>query len=114
MRVAIVGSRRADIHVLKQILQVLPASTSEIVSGGADGVDALAARAAELRDIPLKTFLPNYETYGKRAPLVRNLEIVEYADEILAFWDGQSHGTRHIVGECIKRQKPVRIYPLQP
>lgn len=114
MRVAVVGSRQVNDEVLKQILLVLPVSTSEIISGGADGVDALAAQVAELLEIPLKTFLPDYETYGKRAPLIRNLKIVDYADEVLAFWDGRSHGTRHIVGECIKRQKPVRIYPLEP
>lgn len=114
MRVAIVGSRHASEEVLKYILQVLPPSASEIVSGGADGVDTLATKVAGLLDLPLKTFLPDYETYGKQAPLIRNLQIVDYADEVLAFWDGKSHGTRHIVGECIKHRKPVRIYPLQP
>ena len=114
LKVAVVGSRQADGQAVRQILRYLPANASEIVSGGAQGVDALAAQVAALLGLPMRIFPPDFDQYGKKAPLVRNTAIVRYADLVLAFWDGKSHGTRHIVGECIKHRKPVRIYPLQP
>lgn len=112
MRVGIVGSRKADERVKVDMLRLLPADVTEIVSGGAVGVDTYAAELAAALGIPVRTFWPDYEKYGKKAPLVRNLEIVEYADEVLAFWDGHSAGTRHTIAACIQKGKPVRIIPL--
>lgn len=112
MRVAIIGSRRVDCCVDRTILRYLPSDTTEVVSGGAEGVDTAAARVATELHIPLRVFLPDYETYGRRAPLMRNLQIIEYADSVLAFWDGTSRGTMHVITECIKRGRPVRIVPL--
>ncbi len=113
MKVAVVGSRRADEQAIRQILRVLPGNASEIVSGGAQGIDSLASEVAALLGLPMRTFLPDYDRYGKSAPLVRNTEIVRYADLVLAFWDGSSHGTQHIVAECIKQQTPVRLISLE-
>ena len=112
MRVAIIGSRQVGPDIDRIILRYLPADTTEIVSGGAEGVDAAAARVAHSLGIPLKEFLPDYAAHGKQAPLKRNLSIIDYAEEVLAFWDGESHGTRHVVIECIRSGKPVRLIPL--
>lgn len=112
MRVAIIGSRQVEEGIDQAVLRYLPANTTEVVSGGACGVDAAAARVAQALRIPLRQFLPDYEAYGRQAPLQRNLQIIDYAEEVLAFWDGESHGTRHVIIECIKRGKPVRIIPL--
>ena len=109
MKIAVIGSRHATEEVSLRILQELPANVSEIVSGGAAGVDHLAEQVAESLGIPLRLFLPDYERYGKQAPLVRNEQIVDYADQILAFWDGLSRGTGHTISLCIKKNKPVRI-----
>ena len=113
LKVAVVGSRQADGQAVRQILRYLPANASEIVSGGAAGVDHLAEQVAESLGIPLRLFLPDYERYGKQAPLVRNEQIVDYADQILAFWDGLSRGTGHTISLCIKKNKPVRIISIR-
>lgn len=113
LKVAVVGSRQADEQAIRLILRYLPGNASEIVSGGAQGIDSLASALAALLGLPMRTFLPDYERYGKKAPLIRNTEIVRYADLVLAFWDGSSHGTQHIVAECIKQQKPVRLVSLE-
>lgn len=110
MKVAVIGSR--DLYVA-DLSKYLPAETSEIVSGGARGIDSCAARYACDHGIRLKEFLPDYEQFGKRAPLLRNLEIIEYADLVLAFWDGASHGTRFVIENCKRTNTPVKIYRIK-
>ena len=114
MRVAVVGSRSCAEFSVSQLISFLPTGSSEIVSGGAVGIDAVAQAAAHVLEIPIKVFLPKFEKYGKGAPLKRNLEIIQYSDIVLAFWDMRSNGTRQVIAECIRRQKPFRIIPLEP
>ncbi len=109
MKIGIIGSRSAEARSFESVLENLPAGCSEIVSGGAAGIDQLAQQVAEQLQIKLTVFRPNYDHYGKRAPLERNLEIIQYADFILAFWDFQSAGTRFVITESIRLHKPVRI-----
>lgn len=112
MKIAIIGSRTVHASIDRAILRYLPPATTEVISGGAEGVDTAAARVAHELRIPLRVFEPDYAAYGKRAPLMRNLQIIDYADEVLAFWDGASRGTMHVIAECIKQGRPVRIIPL--
>ncbi len=105
MRVGIVGSR--GLFAVK-IEEYLPASCTEIVSGGAVGVDACAAAFAEERGIPIKVFLPQYKKFGRAAPIIRNKQIVEYADEVIAFWDGKSKGTQFVIQYCGETNTPCR------
>lgn len=107
MRVAIIGSRGLTVDNLGQYL---PASTDEIVSGGAEGVDASAAAYAKEHDILLTEIRPDYKRYKKGAPLRRNLEIISRADRVLAFWDGHSRGTLYTIEACRKRCVPIRIF----
>lgn len=112
MRIAIIGSRKAPAHIVSLIMAHLPRHASEIVSGGASGVDTAAAKVAFRLSIPLRIFAPDYKAYGKAAPLKRNEQIVAYADEVLAFWDKESAGTRHVIAACVKAGKPIRVIPL--
>ncbi|GAB2784655.1 hypothetical protein HNQ93_002470 [Hymenobacter luteus] len=66
---------------------------AEVVSGGAAGVDALAASWAMRNLVPLTEHLPDYAAHGRAAPLVRNGRIVADADLVLVCWDGVSRGT---------------------
>lgn len=86
MKLAVIGSR--SIQKGLNLADIMPEGVEEIVTGGAKGVDAFAAEYARINKIPLKVFLPEYEKYGRRAPLVRNCQIVDYADAVLAVWDG--------------------------
>ncbi len=107
MKLAIVGSRGIN---LKDLGDYLPEGVDEIVSGGARGVDTAAREYAKAHGIKLTEFLPDYETYGRRAPLVRNLEIIDYADEVYAFWDRKSHGTKYVIQNCKLRGKRVTVH----
>ncbi len=114
MKVAVIGSRSCSEFSVSQLISFLPSGCSEIVSGGAVGIDSIAQAAAHVLEIPIKVFLPKFEKYGKVAPLKRNIEIIEYSDIVLAFWDMRSNGTKQAIAECIRRQKPFRIIPLDP
>jgi len=113
MKVAVIGSRGADRSVAPLILKNLPGDTTEIVSGGANGVDAMAEEVAHSLSLPVRVFAPDYKTFGKMAPLQRNRQIIDYADLVLAFWDGRSRGTAFVVAECVKCGKPVRVFSIE-
>lgn len=109
MKVAVIGSRNCGELTVDKIIENLPKKTTTIISGGAIGVDSLAKTAADKLHVPLVEILPNYDEYGKFAPIRRNRDIVEQADEVVAFWDYKSNGTRNSILECLKIHKPVKI-----
>lgn len=106
MRVAVIGSRNLTV---KDLGVYLPEDVTEIVSGGAKGIDSCAREYALAHGIKLTEFLPEYSRYGRSAPIRRNITIIENADLVLAFWDGSSHGTKFVIDECKKRGIPVKI-----
>ena len=107
MKVAIIGSRNLFLNDFKKYL---PENTTEIVSGGAKGIDECARTYAIKENIKLTEFLPKYKLYGKNAPLKRNIEIINYSDIIIAFWDGKSRGTKFVIDNCKKMNKDVRVF----
>ena len=105
MKIAIVGSREID-HV---DLSEFVTDGDEIVSGGAVGVDRCAAEYAREHGLKLTEFLPQYQLYGRGAPIRRNRQIVEYADKVIAFWDGCSRGTLSTIQFAQKAGKPYEV-----
>ena len=73
----------------------------EIVSGGADGVDQHAKRWAEEYDCEYTEFLPEWDVAGRAAGPQRNAEMAEYADALVAVWDGKSAGTRNMIEQAL-------------
>ena len=106
MKLAIVGSRKLTQMTIDDYL---PEGVTEIVSGGARGVDTLAKELADRKGIKIKEFLPKYNLYGRAAPLKRNEEIARYADEALALWDGKSKGTAYTIKYFEKLGKKVTV-----
>lgn len=107
MKVAVIGSRTLTIDILEAFI---PPETSEIVSGGAAGIDTCAREFAEKNEYKLTEFLPDYDTHGKSAPLRRNDQIIAYSDMVLAFWDGKSTGTKYVIDHCKAVGKPIKVY----
>ena len=110
MKLAIIGSR--SIKELN-LSNYLPCGVSEIVSGGAIGPDRIAAEYARNNGIILVEFLPEYARYGQGATHKRNRQIAEYADEVLAFWDGRSTGTMRTVELFKSLGKKVTVITIQ-
>ena len=111
MIVAIIGSR--NLHI-EDFSDYLPENTTTILSGGAKGIDLCARLYAEKNGILFKEINPAYERYGRAAPLVRNREIVNTADHVLAFWDGQSKGTKYVITLCESLGKPLTVQLISP
>ena len=105
MKIAVVGSRNISVADIGTYIS----GGEEIVSGGAVGVDACAAAYAKEKGIRMTVFLPQYERYGRAAPIVRNKKIVDYADRILVFWNGSSKGTASVIQYAKKTDKPCEI-----
>ncbi len=106
MKVAIIGSR--DIET--DITPFVPAETTEIISGGARGVDSLAEQYAKAHGIPFTLVKPEYKLLGKHAPLARNVEIVRRAELVVAIWNGKSKGTRNTIQTAKELGRQVRVY----
>lgn len=107
MKVAVIGSRGI---VNVNIGEYIPKETTEIVSGGARGVDTFAREYALSHGLKLTEFLPDYDKFGRSAPLKRNIQIIEYADLVLAFWDGKSRGTKFVIDNCKKIGKRCEVH----
>lgn len=105
--VAIIGSRNL---LIKDISKYIPDNTTLLISGGARGIDMSAEKYADKNGMPKLIFLPDYEKYGKTAPLIRNKLIVENADLVIAIWNGVSCGTKFTIEYAKKIGKEVKVY----
>lgn len=114
MRVLIAGSRsigsaaavdRALAHAIKLGLDI-----TEVVSGGALGVDRLGVMWARERGIPMRLHEPDWHGLGKRAGLIRNQEMVKTSDAVVALHDGVSKGTAYTLRIAWAAGLPVYLY----
>ena len=110
LRVIIAGSRDFNDYELlkKSAIEIITKKTmlpdlTRIISGGARGADTLGERFANEMGLEISRFIPDWDGLGKRAGYVRNAEMAKFAVEddndgmLIAFWDGQSRGTKHMI-----------------
>jgi hypothetical protein len=116
MKTIIAGSRSITNeeyvkYCLNEFAEEIP--ITEVVSGCAKGVDRIGENWAKTRKIPVKQFPADWSNLGKKAGIVRNCKMVDYADVLIAFWDGRSKGTRHVIDYALKKNLKVEVsvYP---
>ena len=68
-----------------------------VVSGHAKGADTLAEKYANDKGFDLEIYPADWKKFGKAAGFKRNEKMAEFADGLIAFWDGKSHGTQHMI-----------------
>lgn len=113
--VTISGSRGYDnfwefVHTLDDILHLRRNRTRiRLFEGGAIGVDSLAARYTTLRKIRRERFRADWDGLGRKAGIIRNIEMIDQSDMVVAFWDGASKGTKHAIEYGLKKRKRVII-----
>ena len=113
MKLAIVGSRKFhNYRYLENLLEPIKESIEWIISGGAKGVDTLAERYARKHNIPFLLFPANWDRYGKRAGLMRNQQIVDEADHMIAIPTSTSKGTRDSIRRARAKGIPVEVFEI--
>jgi predicted Rossmann fold nucleotide-binding protein DprA/Smf involved in DNA uptake len=112
-RIAIVGSRSfTRLDLVEDLVSSLPYGTV-IISGGAVGVDRTAEEAGARRGLMVLTYRPEWKKYGRRAGIMRNRLIVEDADEVYAFWNGESQGTASSIKIAKDLNRPVHVIEIR-
>lgn len=113
LRVLVCGSRSwTDFDTIYYRLSSLVRDYPDvvIVEGGAKGADTIARQVAEDFQVDTEEYLPDWEKYKKQAGFKRNIQMLETKpDLVLAFWDGKSKGTRHIITEAKERGIEVEV-----
>jgi len=112
MKVIIAGSR--DIEDLKAVMDAVKASGfpafTEVVSGCAAGVDRVGEYYAQLYSIPVKQFPADWKRHKRGAGPIRNKQMAEYADALIAVWDGKSKGTKNMIDQATKKGLKVYVH----
>lgn len=91
---------------LRQCMSQFPEGITEVVSGGARGIDQAGEWWAATKGIPVKVFCADWAVLGKGAGMHRNVEMAKYADCLVAIWDGKSSGTKHMIETMHGMKKP--------
>ena len=106
MRTIIAGSRSfTDYFKLVEALSHLDITC--VISGGAKGADSLGEEYAKEKGIPIERYPAQWDLHGKSAGYKRNILMAEKAEALVAFWDGSSRGTKHMID--IARKKGLEI-----
>lgn len=110
MKVIIAGSRTIiDYHHVFDAIQQSGYEITEVVSGGAVGVDRLGEQWARDHNVPVVRFLPDWKRFGKPAGHFRNADMASYGDALIAIWNGESPGTKNMIESMRRFKKP--FYP---
>lgn len=98
MKTIIAGSREiTDPSVVDRAIKESGFTITEVVSGACRGVDELGEQWAAERGVKVKRFPAGWSELGKAAGPIRNAAMAKYADALIAIWDGESRGTRHMI-----------------
>lgn len=123
IRIIVAGSRSFyDYDFVKakldEVISKYPDSDIEMISGGAKGADTLGIKYARENNIPITIYHAQWANYGKSAGFIRNTQMAHWSKEngrkgiLVAFWDGESRGTSHMVG--IAKSKRIKTYIFYP
>lgn len=115
MKVIIAGSRTFnDYSLLSKLSDHMLSKQNHdnitIISGGANGADRLGEKYAIDRGYKLMIMNADWDKFGKSAGYVRNTNMADIADALIAFWDGKSRGTKHMIDIAKSRKLKIKIY----
>ena len=109
MKLIIAGSRHLQIEdkVIQNLISELNIPVTEVICGGAKGIDKCGKEWAVKNNIKVRDFPALWKIYGRGAGPVRNKEMAKYADALLLIWDGKSRGSKNMKNEMEKIEKIV-------
>lgn len=111
MKTIIAGTRDANVSMtrFKEILALSDFKITEVVSGNSGNIDKLGEEWGLANHIPVSQFNAAWQTYGANAGPRRNRQMAEYADALIAIWDGKSRGTFNMIKEATKKELSVYV-----
>ena len=80
-----------------------------VISGHARGADILGEKYASDEDLDLEIYPADWKKYGKSAGFMRNEQMADIADAVIAFWNGESHGTKHMIDIAEEKGLNVKV-----
>lgn len=80
-----------------------------VISGHARGADSLGEKYASDEDLDLEIYPADWKKYGKSAGFMRNKQMADIADAVIAFWNGESHGTKHMIDIAEEKGLNVKV-----
>ena len=109
MKTIIAGGRNiTNYSLLLSTIGESDIEITEVISGMAPGVDTLAVQYSQENNLPLKEFHADWNQYKRAAGPIRNREMANYGEALIAIWDGESRGTKNMIEEATKRG--LRVY----
>lgn len=109
-KVIVAGSRAFyDYPRLSMTLQTLYPEGMTVISGNARGADKLGEMFAKNFDLPCERYPADWDAYGRSAGFKRNEDMADIADELVAFWDGKSRGTQHMINAMRRQGKVTHV-----
>jgi len=113
MKTIIAGSRKADLTInrLMEIIDMAGIPITEVVSGHSGNVDLMGEKWAEAVRLPVTIFKASWKEFGSSAGPRRNRQMADYAEALIAIWDGKSRGTLNMIKEATKRE--LKVYVMQ-
>jgi len=111
MKTIIAGGRTiTDYEIVLSAIHQSQFDITEVVSGMAAGVDTLGIQYAKNHNIPVKEFPADWKKHGRAAGPIRNGQMAEYADALIAIWDGESTGTKNMINQAEKNKLKIYIH----
>lgn len=111
MKVIVAGGRDFTNYTLvEEAIKLSGFEISQIVSGKAKGVDTLGEVWALANNITVEAFPADWSQHGRAAGPIRNRQMAEYADALIAIWDGESKGTANMIQQARNKKLNVFIY----
>jgi hypothetical protein len=111
MRTIIAGSRTIFSHALVGVaVKASGFEVTKVLCGGARGVDLAGKMWAQAHAIPVGDYPADWARYGKAAGAMRNIEMAKNADALIAVWDGESRGTKHMIRIATERGLKVFVH----
>lgn len=105
----VAGSREGvTLEAVEQAMSEAPFVITEVISGTARGADRYGEQVAQKYNVPIRRFPADWNQYGKRAGYIRNAEMSNNAEALVAVWNGHSRGTKHMID--LAKRKGLKIH----
>ena len=110
MKVIVTGTGLiVDLSVVITAIETFPFKITEVVSTSGNIISILGEQWAKEQKIPIERFSASWKSFGSKAGLIRNSEMVQYSDGLIAIWDGKSVGTQDIIRKMSRADKTVHL-----